>query len=101
MKGISMEIEEALGLLKYLVSHDHFHIVNRRDVMAQPVSRELAKSIVQQLQASDFQGHERNRNNPTQFVWIFITDDGERYYIKFVFVENDSRVVFISFHVSY
>lgn len=29
-----MEIEEALGLLKYLVSHDHFHIVNRRDVMA-------------------------------------------------------------------
>lgn len=96
-----MEIEEALGLLKYLVKHDRFHIVNRRDIMAQPVSRELAKSIVQQLSVDDFQSHERNRNNPMQFVWIFITDDGERYYIKFVFIENNSGVVFISFHISY
>lgn len=96
-----MEIEEALALLKYLVSHNRFHLVNRRDKMAQPVSRELAKSIVQQLTSSDFYKHEQNRNNPLQYVWIFITDDGKRYYIKFVFVKNNSGVVFISFHISY
>lgn len=49
-----MEIEEALALLKYLVSHNRFHLVNRRDKMAQLVSRELAKSIVQQLTSSVF-----------------------------------------------
>ena len=56
--------------------------------MAQPVSRELAKSIVQQLTSSDFYKHEQNRNNPLQYVWIFITDDGKTILYQVCFCEK-------------
>lgn len=95
-----MGVEEALARLKYLVSHNQFHIVNRRSRAAMPVSRTLAKVIVQQLSVQDFKRHEPNLNCPEQFVWIFITDDEQRYYIKFVFIHQNTEVVFISFHLS-
>lgn len=31
----------------------------------------------------------------------FKTSDGQTYYIKFVFTENNQKVVFISFHLDY
>lgn len=66
-----------------------------------PVSRYLAKKIVMQLSVNDFVKRERNRNNLSQFVWVFKTTDGKVYYIKFVFVDNYHSVVFISFHEDY
>ena len=96
-----MEVAEALARLKFLVKHDHFQMVRRRDKMAMPVSVTLAKEIVKQLSISDFVKHEPNRSNLLQFVWVFKTSDGQGYYIKFVFTENNQKVVFISFHLDY
>lgn len=96
-----MNVTEALARLKFLVKHDRFHTVKRKSKMALPVSDSLAKEIVRQLSVNDFVKSERNRNNPLQFVWVFKTSDGETYYIKFVFVENNQKVVFISFHLDY
>lgn len=94
-----MEVAEALAKLKFLVSHDRFKLVARRDRMKEPVSRTLAKTIIEQLSLEDFVKHERNRNNYTQFVWVFKTEHEQTYYIKFVFAENGHLVVFISFHI--
>lgn len=94
-----MEVGEALARLKFLVRHDKFIIVQRRSIMALPVSRPLAKEIVRQLSIKDFVRHEPNRNNPLQFVWIFKTVDNQVYYIKFVFIDDNQKVVFISFHL--
>ena len=69
--------------------------------MAMPVSVPLAKELIRQLSIDDFVKHEPNRNNPLQFVWIFKTADEQKYYIKFVFTENNNLVVFISFHLDY
>lgn len=96
-----MDVTEALARLKFLVKRDQFHMVQRRNKMAIPVSVPLAKELVRQLSISDFVKHEPNRNNPLQFVWIFKTSDGQTYYIKFVFTENNQKVVFISFHLDY
>ena len=96
-----MEGSEALARLKFLVSHDQFQMVQRKSRMAMPVPITLAKVIVRQLSVKDFVKHEPNRNNPLQFVWVFKTDDGQTYYIKFVFTENNQKVVFISFHLDY
>lgn len=96
-----MDVTEALARLKFLVSHDRFYMVRRQSWMAMPVSVTLAKELVRQLSISDFVKHEPNRNNPLQFVWVFKTSDGETYYIKFVFTENNQKVVFISFHLDH
>lgn len=96
-----MEVAEALARVKFLVKHNHFQMVRRRDKMAMPVSVTLAKEIVKQLSISDFVKHERNRSNSLQFVWVFKTSDGQAYYIKFVFTEDNQKVVFISFHLDY
>lgn len=96
-----MEVWEALAKLKFLVRHDRFYLVKRRSRQAMPVSETLAKEIVAQLSVEDFVAHELNRNNPTQFVWIFKTSDGQIYYLKFVFDDDNNRVVFISFHLDY
>lgn len=65
--------------------------------MAMLVSVTLAKRIVRQLSISDFVKHEPNRNNPLQFVWVFKASDGQTHYIKFVFTENNQKVVFTRF----
>ncbi|MCR1903933.1 type II toxin-antitoxin system MqsR family toxin [Lactobacillus taiwanensis] len=96
-----MEVSEALARLKFLVRHNQFHMVQRRDRMAMPVSETLAREIVKQLEIKDFVKHEPNRNNPLQYVWVFKTSDGQTYYIKFIFIENNQKVVFISFHLDY
>ena len=96
-----MEVGEALARLKFLVNHDRFHMVQRQSRMAMPVSVTLAKEIVRQLSINDFVKHEPNRNSPLQFGWVFKTSDGQTYYIKFVFTENNQKVVFISFHLDY
>lgn len=96
-----MEVAEALARLKFLVKHDHFQMVQRKNKMAMPVSVPLAKELVRQLSISDFVKHESNRNNPLQFVWVFKTSDGQVYYIKFVFTDDNQKVVFISFHLDY
>lgn len=57
-----MEVAEALTKLKFLVSHDRFKLVTRRGTMKVPVSRMLAKTIIEQLSSEDFVKHERNRN---------------------------------------
>lgn len=96
-----MEVSEALARLKFLVNHDQFQMVQRKDRMAMPVSIPLAKEIVMQLSIRDFVKYEPNRNNPLQFVWVFKTVDGQTYYIKFVFINDNKKVVFISFHLDY
>jgi hypothetical protein len=96
-----MDVGEALARLKFLVNHDRFYMVQRQSRMAMPVSVTLAKEIVRQLSINDFVKHEPNRNNPLQFVWVFKTSDGQTYYIKFVFTENNQKGVFISFHLDY
>lgn len=96
-----MEVSEALAKLKFLVRHDRFYMVRRRARQAMPVSEDLAKEVVAQLSIDDFVSHEPNRNNPAQFVWIFKTSDGQIYYLKFIFDDENNRVVFISFHLDY
>ncbi|EEU21358.1 type II toxin-antitoxin system MqsR family toxin [Lactobacillus mulieris] len=96
-----MDVAEALARLKFLVRHNKFKMVRRTDKMAMPVSVPLAKELIRQLSIDDFVKHEPNRNNPLQFVWIFKTADEQKYYIKFVFTENNNLVVFISFHLDY
>ena len=44
-----MEVAEALTKLKFLVSHDRFKLVARQGTMKVPVSRMLAKTIIEQL----------------------------------------------------
>lgn len=96
-----MEVSEALARLKFLVRHNQFHMVQIRDRMAMPVSETLAREIVKQLEIKDFVKHAPNRNNPLQYVWVFKTSDGQTYYIKFIFIENNQKVVFISFYLDY
>ncbi len=96
-----MEVAEALARLKFLVKRDRFMLVKRRDRMAMPVPVTLVKEIVRQLSVNDFVKHEPNRNNPLQFIWVFKTSDGQTYYIKFVFTDDNQKVVFISFHLDY
>ncbi|WKZ97585.1 hypothetical protein [Lactobacillus delbrueckii] len=52
-----MEVVEALTKLKFLVSHDRFKLVTRRGTMKVPVSRMLAKTIIEQLSSEDFVKH--------------------------------------------
>ncbi|AZZ60416.1 type II toxin-antitoxin system MqsR family toxin [Oenococcus sp. UCMA 16435] len=95
-----MEIIQVLAKLKYLVSRNDFILVNRRASHAQAVTSSLAKIITNQLQIRDFQKHESDRDRPDEYVWVFKTEYGDTYYIKFKFIENGSKVKFISFHLS-
>ncbi|APG71442.1 hypothetical protein LD731_04835 [Lactobacillus delbrueckii subsp. delbrueckii] len=52
-----MEVAEALTKLKFLVSHDRFRLVARQGTMKVPVSRMLAKTIIEQLSSEDFVKH--------------------------------------------
>lgn len=58
-----MDVAEALARLKFLVRHDRFQMVRRRQQMATPVSVPLAKEIVRQLSLTDFVKHEPNRTH--------------------------------------
>lgn len=78
----------ALAKLKYLMAHNKFVIVNRRAKHAQAITTSLAKIIVNQLTIKDFQKYEIDRDRKNEFVWVYKTDYGEIYYIKFKFINN-------------
>ncbi|EHO53004.1 toxin-antitoxin system, toxin component [Lentilactobacillus kisonensis DSM 19906 = JCM 15041] len=98
--GASLELVVVLAQLKYLVSKNQFQLVNRRAHHAQAVTTTLAKVIVNQLSTSDFQKYEEDRDRPKEYVWVFVTDYGDTYYIKFKFINNTQMVRFISFHLA-
>ena len=52
-----IEVAEALTKLKFLVSHDRFKLAARQGTMKVPVSRMLAKTIIEQLSSEDFVKH--------------------------------------------
>ncbi|GAX00071.1 type II toxin-antitoxin system MqsR family toxin [Secundilactobacillus mixtipabuli] len=93
---------EALTLVKYLVSINHFTLTKRRQLAAYPVTNALAKVIINQLSADDFVRYDADRSTKYagEFVWIFETDFEEIYYIKFKFTDHNKHVKFISFHPS-
>lgn len=95
-----MRLAKVLARLKYLVSRNQFYLVNRRAEHAQTVTSSLAKEITNQLSIDDFQKYEEDRNRPDEYIWMFKTDYGDIYYIKFKFIEDNQKVRFISFHIS-
>ncbi|MCD5565762.1 hypothetical protein [Lactobacillus delbrueckii] len=55
---VSVQFILAIGeKLKFLVSHDRFKLVARQGTMKVPVSRMLAKTIIEQLSSEDFVKH--------------------------------------------
>lgn len=64
------------------------------------VSVTLAKESGRQVSINEFIKYEPNRNNSLEFVG-YLRLVGVNYYIKFVFTENNQKVVFISFHLEY
>lgn len=93
-----MEPVFALLLLKKLVKEDHFYLVKRKAQHASPVPKELAKIIVLNLSMKDFVNREKDRGFPNEYVWIYETTFGVKYYIKCKFKNQNTFVVFISFH---
>lgn len=93
-----MEPVFALKWLKQLVKEDSFLLVKRKAKHATPVTRELVKVIVEELKTTDFVKVEPDRAIPNEYVWIYETDFGVKYYIKFKFLHNSKKVLFISFH---
>ncbi|MFC6295832.1 type II toxin-antitoxin system MqsR family toxin [Lactiplantibacillus daoliensis] len=82
------------------IDEKHKYIfVNRRALHARAVTTVLAKLIVEQLDETDFVQRAEDWDYPGEYLWIFETQFGEIYYIKFKFVVNN-LVKFISFHVS-
>ena len=91
---------EALARLKYLVSRNQFSMVSRQSTHATPVTSVLARLIVQQLLIQDFKKYDQDRDRPGEYLWVFKTDYGAIYYLKFKFISNNQHVKFISFHLS-
>jgi len=94
---MQINIKTVLNKLKKSVRQDDFEFVSRIDRSKSPVISKIAKIIVQTFKETDFVKFDLDHNGSGDYVWIFISDDGIRYYIKFKFLEND-RVKFISFH---
>lgn len=86
--------------MKVLVRKDQFIIVNRRAHHAAPVSSSVAKIVVANLTMKDFIKCELDRDESRDYIWIYVTDVGITYYLKFKFINNFHCVKFISFHPS-
>lgn len=95
-----MNNELALSMLKKLVKQNRFEIVNRRAQHAQPISLAIARIVVAQLKLTDFVKKEKDRDRPTEYIWVYQTDVGIIYYLKFKFSSTYDWVRFISFHES-
>lgn len=91
-----MNPEFALKVLKRLVNKNKFSLVNRRARHARAVSKAVAKIVVSQLKISDFVKIEKYSAYPTEYLWIYKTEFGMAYYIKFS--SELDWVKFISFH---
>lgn len=87
-----------LKIVKRLVSEDHFSLVNRRANHAQAVTKAVAKMVINQLSESDFVKKEEDRKFSGEYLWIYETEFGIKYYIKFKFSSDLNWVKFISFH---
>jgi len=61
------------------------------------VTSSIAKIIVENLKEHDFVRFDLDHDESGDYLWIFVSDDGVRYYMKFKFMENE-RIKFISFH---
>ena len=94
---MQIDINEILDKLKISVNNNNFEFVPRADRSKSPATTTIAKIIVESLVEDNFWKRELDRNGSGEYVWIFISDDGIRYYIKFKFLQNN-RVKFISFH---
>jgi hypothetical protein len=92
-----MEVCEALEKLKEQVENGNYEVVPRSDRRKSPVKSSLIPIIVAALSIDDFEKYEEDRDVLGTYVWVFITEDGIRYYVKFKFIEND-RVKFLSVH---
>ena len=92
-----IDVDEILKKLKYSVDSDNFEFVPRANRSKSPVTTKVAKIVVQHLVKEDFKKRALDHNGSGEYIWIFISDDGIRYYIKFKFLQHE-RVKFISFH---
>ena len=90
---------EALKSLKTLVERNQFSFVNRRAAHARTETTALAKIVIAQMTIDDFVRYVEDWGCHGEYLWIFETQFGETYYIKFKFLSND-QVKFISFHIS-
>jgi len=100
MKGdthMRVNVKAVLSKLKNSVGSENFEFVSRANRSKSPVTSIIAKLVVENLVVADFQKHELDHNGSGEYIWVFITNDGIRYYIKFKFLQNE-RVKFISFH---
>lgn len=93
-----MEPIFALKWLKLLVSENKFLLVKRKASHASPVTKEMIKLIVNDLSMKDFVKSEKDRDFPNEYVWIYETTFGIKYYIKFKFINKGQEILFISFH---
>ena len=94
---MQINVAGVLVKLKNSVNNDNFEFVTRANRSKNDMTRVEAKVIVSTLVETDFQKHELDYDGSGEYVWIFISSDGIRYYIKLKFLQND-RVKFISFH---
>lgn len=93
-----IEILHVLDKLKKLVSARSFEFVLRKDSNKRHISSTVASIVVQGLTANNFEKKELDRNGSGDFIFVFISEDGTRYYIKFKLIDDESKVKFISFH---
>lgn len=94
---MQVDVSAVLDKLKNYVYNDNFEFVPRSNRTKSPVTTTIAKIVVENLVESDFQKYELDHNGSGEYVWIFISHDGIRYYIKFKLLQSE-RVKFISFH---
>ena len=94
---VQVNVDTILNQLKHSVSKGNFEFVARANRSKSPVTSIIAKIVVKNLVEDDFQKRELDHDGSGEYIWVFISDDGIRYYIKFKFLQND-RVKFISFH---
>ena len=94
---MEINVVEILDQLKKSVKEGNFEFVVRAKRLKSPVTSNVARIIVQNLRKEDFNKRALDHDGSGEYLWVFISDDGIRYYIKFKFLKNN-RVKFISFH---
>ena len=92
-----MQTVDALNTLKQSVADDNFEFVPRTNHNKSPVTSTIAKIIVSNLSLSDFSRKDIDHDGSGDYIWVFIADDGTKYYIKFKIL-HQNRIKFISFH---
>jgi hypothetical protein len=87
--------DEALKRMQEMVLEGKFEFAPRKKLH---VSSKLARIIVEELTPDDYESHGYDFNGSSDLVFVFISGDGIRYYIKFKFINDETAVKFISFH---